>query len=178
MESLSLTTVRRAVDHVFVLWGEHFSESSAVLFVTMLREAGLCVKLIGLHGPQATGQSRILIQADLSVTAALDLADRVCAIVMPCSQAALQRSSNDPRIHQLVQQATGNGACFFVPLEMPTTCDSLQTLGVLPQFVIQYPEENDLTAFVQQLAPRLIGVINAEDQIPGILATFPFAQRR
>lgn len=162
---------------MFVLWGEHFFESAAVIFATMFREAGLCVKLIGVHGLQAAGRNRVSVQADLSVTAALELANRACSIVLPCSQAALRRMSNDPRLHQLIQQAAGNGACFFIPPELPTTDSCLKALGVPPQLMIQYAAEDELIRFVQQLAPQLAAIINAGDEQAAALARWTFAQR-
>lgn len=162
---------------MFVLWGEHFFESAAVIFATMFREAGLCVKLIGIHGLQAAGRNRVSVQADLSVTAALELANRGCAIVLPCSQAALRRMSNDPRLHQLFQQVAGNGACFFIPPELPTTDSCLKGLGVPPQLVIQYAGEDELIRFVQQLAPQLAAIVNAGDEQAAALARWTFAQR-
>ncbi len=35
-------------NYVFVLWGEQFDELAAVVFVTELRDIGLCVKIVGL----------------------------------------------------------------------------------------------------------------------------------
>jgi len=176
-KKFSAPTARRPVDHVFVLWGEHFFENTAVIFATMFREAGLCVKLIGIHGLQAAGRNRVSVQADLSVTAALDLAERACSIVMPCSAAALRRMSNDPRIHQLFQQAAGNGACFFIPPELSTTDSSLKALGVPPQLIIQYASEDDLMRFAQQLAPQLAAIVNTGDEQAETLARWVFAQR-
>lgn len=173
----------RAVDHVFILWGEDFFESNAIIFATMLREAGICVKLVGVHGLQAAGRNRILIQADLAVTAAINLAERACVIILPCSQTALRRLGNDPRLHQLFQQATANGAYFLVSPDIATTTNGLKFLGVLPQRVIQYAADDELISFVQRFAPQLAGLINggADRTNPdraGILANMACPQQR
>jgi hypothetical protein len=168
--------VGHAVDHIFVLWGEHFFESAAVIFATILREAGLCVKLVGVNGMQAAGRNRVLLQADLSVTTALELATRVCAIVVPCTPAALRRLGNDPRIHQLFQQATRNDACFFIPPEMSTTANCLKFLGISAKSVLPYSTEPALISFVQQLAPQVATILNTGDSLPAALANFTFVQ--
>ncbi len=157
----ALTPSNSTVDHVFILWGEDFFESNAIIFATMLREAGICVKLVGIHGLQAAGRNRIMIQADLAVTAALNLAARAGVIILPCSQTALRRLGNDPRLHQLFRQATANGAYFLVPPDIVTTASGLKLLGVLPQQVIQYAPENELISFVQRFASQLASLISA-----------------
>ena len=168
--------VCHAIDHIFVLWGEHFFESAAVIFATIFREAGLCVKLVGVNGMQAAGRNRVLMQADLSVTTALELATRVCAIVVPCTPAALRRLGNDPRIHQLFQQATRNDACFFTPPEMSATASCLKFLGVSAKSVLPYSTEPALISFVQQLAPQVATSLRAGDSLPSALANFAFVQ--
>ena len=43
-------TMTSADGVVFVLWGSQFDEAPATIFITEFRNAGLRVKVVGLHG--------------------------------------------------------------------------------------------------------------------------------
>jgi hypothetical protein len=89
---------------VFVLWGVDFDETIAVLFVTMLREAGLRVKMVGLDGLCAKGAHGLGLLADLTLDQALSLADQALCVVIPCTMQRLQRVRDDPRVEKLLAQ--------------------------------------------------------------------------
>ena len=50
--------------YVFVLWGAQFDEAPATVFVSELRNAGINVKVVGLHGQHITGAHGISLKPD------------------------------------------------------------------------------------------------------------------
>ena len=96
----------------FVLWGEGFDESIAITFTAQLRQAGLRVWLVGLHGRMAFGQNRIGLTVDLSVSQALERAQTATSVIVPGHSPLIGLLDNDPRIGQLLEQADRNSAIF------------------------------------------------------------------
>lgn len=98
---------------IFVLWGERFDELVAVAFVTRLRKAGLPVKVVGLSRRPAAGAHGVGLMHDLTVEEAVKLTSHVCAVVIPCGRWGVQALIDDPRLHQLLQQACDHRAQIF-----------------------------------------------------------------
>ena len=70
--------MRKLNDYVLVLWAERFDEAAATIFVTVLREAGLRVKVVGLTPPPVSGAHGLALVPDLSLDQALPLAALAC----------------------------------------------------------------------------------------------------
>ncbi len=56
---------------VFVLWATNFDEAAASVFVSELRDAGLRVQVVGLHGQQIAGARGLVLGADMWLDEAL-----------------------------------------------------------------------------------------------------------
>lgn len=97
----------RAQPTVFVLWGDQFDEAAAALVITGLRQAGLRVKVVGLHGTCVKGAHGLGLLADLTLDQALTIADRAICVVFPCTTQSFQRARDDPRLEEFLARAAG-----------------------------------------------------------------------
>ena len=97
----------RSLPTIFVLWGEHFDEAAAVIFITTLREAGLRVKIVGLSGSCVKGAHGLGLLADLTLDEALTLADQAICVVIPCTTQNFQRVKGDPRVGEFLERVRG-----------------------------------------------------------------------
>lgn len=93
---------------VFVLWGDRCDELVACTFVTVLRRAGLRVKLVGVSGRRNKGASGLTLTPDLSLREALPLASHAAAVVIPCNGETLRRMVADIQVVTLLENA-GSG---------------------------------------------------------------------
>ena len=92
----------------------------AVIFATRLRQAGLRVWLVGLHGRMSFGRDGIGLTVDLSVSQALARVQRATSVIVPGHSPQIGLLDNDPRIGQLLELADRNSATFVAgnaPLE-------------------------------------------------------------
>ncbi|MBX3012177.1 MAG: hypothetical protein KF832_11755 [Caldilineaceae bacterium] len=89
---------------VFVLWGTHFDEIFTVLLVTHLRQAGIRVKLIGVHGPWAKGEHGLGLHTDLTLDEALAAVEEAIGVVIPCTTPMFQGLGTDPRIQSFLDR--------------------------------------------------------------------------
>ena len=106
---------------VLVLWGERFEEATAAIFTTRLRQAGLCVKLVGIAGQRPIGKNGLALYPDVSLGEAVRMAENAVCVILPCSAATLKQVEADPRMSDLYRKARVNGATFVV-----SKSDSLQ----------------------------------------------------
>lgn len=140
----------------FVLWGERFEELAAVAFVTSLREAGLAVKVVGLSRRPAAGVHGLRLMHDLTVEEAMELVYQVRVLVIPCGRMGAQLLIDDPRIHQLLQQACDHHPLLF------STPSGIETLATLPGFsssayaVMMIPPDEYLVRFVRKISRQLL----------------------
>ena len=140
---------------LFVLWSHYFEEAPAVLFITELRQAGLCVKVVGLRGAQAPGVHGVVLQPDLTLGQALRLVHRASCVVLPCPAKRITALQNDPRLLEFFQQAAHNAALFVVAQ------DEQDRNGAAPNIVacfgqaLHYPSMEALLPFVREVAGTL-----------------------
>lgn len=139
--------------YVFVLWGSNFEEVVASIFVTECREAGLRVKLVGLTPLHISGSHGLVLVPDLTLDQALPLAGDALCVVIPYTAPGLKRLKNDPRITKFFQQAQANQARFVIgPLQEMELANEPLFSG---KELIVYPDSEELTPFVRQLAVSL-----------------------
>lgn len=141
---------------IFVLWGEHFDELAAVTFVTLWREAGLPVKVVGLSRQPAGGAHGLRLLHDLTVEEATRLIDFMRVLVIPCSRVGGQLLTNDPRIRPFVHHACKHHALLFstpVGLEVLATvyADFRNTCHATLM-----PPAEDLVDFVVKFSQQLL----------------------
>lgn len=142
-------------DCVFILWGERFEENTVATFVTELRDAGLCVKVVGLAGQRSTGKHGLILYSDLTLSDALALVDRAICVVVPCSSATIKRMENDPRVPIFFQKAHANHAQFVMSTVETFDQSSLKKLAVSDEALQFYGNSIDLTTFAREVADKL-----------------------
>lgn len=145
---------------IFLLWGHHFDEAVAAIFVGELRKAGLCVKVVGLEGRPTAGAHGLMVTPDLPLGQIPRLAQRGQAIIIPCPLTRLLRYAHDPRLAHFLQEAQHRQACFIMhqgACDEPTVCQWAETMNLLLPIapLVVYPDCLHLVSFVRTLAIRL-----------------------
>ena len=146
--------------YIFVLWGDHFREADAAIFVTVLRETGLRVKVVGLTPHQPSGANGLALVPDLSLDQALPLAAQATGVIIPATLPGLKRLQNDPRISEFLRQADLHQARFVLGAMDQAEVAALEWFPFTCERVSFYPPCEDLVVFVQRLATRLTKVDN------------------
>ncbi|MFQ5614319.1 MAG: DJ-1/PfpI family protein [Anaerolineae bacterium] len=142
-------------DYVFVLWGEQFDETTATVFVSELRRAGLRVKVVGLVSGRMSGHFGLALVPDIMLDRALSLAAKAMCVVIPDSSPGLKRLRNEPRLREFLQQTRAAEAIFIVGQFDEA---DLAELGLSPSQagrVLVYPEAEDLVEFAREVARSL-----------------------
>ena len=140
---------------VLVLWGEYFDEVAATIFIVTLRQAGVAVRVVGVHGLLAAGRNGLLLHADIALGEVKPLIDRVTCLVLPCSRAAVKRLENDPRIHELFAGVAHNGAKMVVHDRGIIRHSVLHSLLGADGDIVTYAPDDNLQTFVQAMAKGL-----------------------
>lgn len=146
----------KAAPCVLVLWGEYFDEVAATMFIVTLRQAGLAVRVVGVHGLLAAGRNGLLLHADIALGEVRPFIDQATCLILPCSQAAIKRLENEPRIHELLVGVTDNGAKLIVHDRGIIRHSVLQALFGLDGAIVVYASDDNLPIFAQELAQELI----------------------
>lgn len=102
---------------VLVLWGERCDELVACTFVTVLRRAGLRVKLVGVSGRRNRGAYGLALTPDLPLHEALPLASHVAAVVIPCAGTRIKELLADIQVYGLLEVLASASADFVVPMD-------------------------------------------------------------
>jgi hypothetical protein len=144
----------KSQEYILVLLSEHYEELVATILTTILREAGLRVKVVGITAKKIRGRHGMVIVPDLTLDQAVRLAPRVQGIVMPCDVDGLRLVRNDPRLSSLFLSATGNHALFILGEH---NLEALHTLNLFPASATfaPYPEQEDLLNFAHDIADRM-----------------------
>ena len=148
--------VLKATPCVLVLWGEYFDEVAAATFIATLRQAGLCVRVVGVHGLLAAGRNGLALHADLTLSDVKALSHDVFCAILPCSRAAVKRLENDPRIHELFAEVANNAAKVVVYDEGVRRQTLLRSHAIPSHDIVTYPHDANLTAFVQEMGRTLV----------------------
>jgi putative intracellular protease/amidase len=141
-------------DYVFVLWANEFEETTATIFVTELRRAGLRVKVVGLTQRRSNGIYGLALVPDLTLDETLPLVPNTICVVIPCKSPRVKQLRNDPRLREFFCQAHSNRAKFVIGQLNETDIANLRLFPVSTDNVIVYPEEG-LVEFVRRLAGLL-----------------------
>lgn len=134
---------------VFVLWATNFDEAAASVFVSELRNAGLRVQVVGLHGQQIAGAHGLVLGVDRLLDDALRYAGQARCLVIPASLRSLATYEDDPRLRQFIEQVQTAGA------RIVAADDDYAAVQLLPESVEVYPPGEDVFQFARQLARSL-----------------------
>ncbi|MBN1995406.1 MAG: DJ-1/PfpI family protein [Anaerolineae bacterium] len=146
--------MNRSHHYVFVLWADRFDEAATAIFVTMLREVGMRVKVVGLTPQPINGAHGLILQPDFTLDEALALAPHTTCLIIPTTLAGLKRFQHDPRLAELLQQAQANQSRFVFASGDETNLDE-GSFSAAEQVTI-YPNIEDLQEFVQDLAGSFV----------------------
>jgi putative intracellular protease/amidase len=96
---------------VLVLIADGFKEREAIVLLSLLRQAGLCVKSVGLTSGLVSSAHGVWLMPDLTLT---DLngwtnATSISAVILPKSGQSLARLKTDPRVHKLLRETVVQG---------------------------------------------------------------------
>jgi hypothetical protein len=89
-----------------VIVADGFEEMEAMVFLSLLRQAGLCVKSVGLTSGLVGGAHGVWIMPDLTL-ADLDQLTHTAsihAVILPEGRPGLAKLEADPRVHRLLRQ--------------------------------------------------------------------------
>lgn len=150
---------------MLVIVADGFEETEVIAFMSILRQAGLCVKSVGLTSGLVSSIHGVWLMPDLTLADIDDLIDTksVSAVILPGGRQNLSRLKADPRVHRLLRQVVAqrgrivtNSEGLQVPraaaiwTNAPVEMDENPELPVLLRKPEQSPE-----AFAQYLAQRL-----------------------
>lgn len=156
-----LKTLPQAQSCVLVLWGEYFDEVAAATFIATLRQAGLCVRVVGVHGLLAAGRNGLTLHADLTLGDVKAMTNNVFCVILPCSRAAVKQLETDPRIHELFAKIAQNAAKVVVYDEGVRRQTLLRTHAIPSQDIVTYPHDANLTTFAQEMGRTLALTVGA-----------------
>ena len=145
------------INYAFILWGDNFEERVATVFATEFRQLGICVKIVGLTGLQASGLNGLSLTSDLTLGEALPLAGKAICVIIPCSAVRLHQSEDDPRLPQFLQQALANDAHCIISHTNVIAQTSLKALITSPTQFSIYTEDNNLIALAHAAGLALPG---------------------
>ena len=134
---------------VFILWATNFDEPAASVFVSELRNAGLRVQVVGLHGQQIAGAHGLVLGVDLRLDEALRYASQARCLVIPAALRCLAIYEDDPRLRQFVQQIQATNA------RIVAADDDIDAVQVLSTRVEIYPPGEEVFEFARRLARSL-----------------------
>lgn len=83
-----------------------FEEAETIVMLSVLRQAGLCVKSVGLTNGLVSGAHGVWLMPDLALADLNRLIDTTAIklIILPEGDQSLARLEADPRVHQLLRQ--------------------------------------------------------------------------
>ncbi len=134
---------------IFVLWATNFDEAAATVFITELRDAGLRVQVVGLHGQQIAGAHGLVLSPDIRLDEAQRYGGQARCLIIPAPLRCLAPLEDDPRLRRLVQEAQAAGAR-IVAADADYAATHLLSAGVEV-----YPPGEDVFAFARRLARSL-----------------------
>lgn len=142
---------------IVVLWGNQFDEAVAAIFVTQLRQAGLQVKVVGLHGPTSRGANGLALSADMTLGEAIEQAEDVTCVVIPAEANAMKRAMQDPRVEGFLTKATEHQAQTVASV---MALKKSGQIGISNELQVgnslRYPDTERLSEFVQEIVDASI----------------------
>lgn len=89
----------------FVVIADGFEEVETVVALSLLRQAGLCAKSVGLTSGLVGGAHGVWLMPDLTLADLDDPVTPVNAVILPEGKRCLTRLEADPRVHRLLRRA-------------------------------------------------------------------------
>jgi hypothetical protein len=89
-----------------IIIAEGFEETETIAMLGLLRQAGVCVKSVGLTSGLISSAHGVCLMPDLTLTDLDELAQAtfIDAVILPEGKQSLSRLEADPRVHRLLHQ--------------------------------------------------------------------------
>jgi putative intracellular protease/amidase len=89
-----------------IIIADGFEEIETVTVLTLMRQAGLCIKSVGLTSGPVSGAHGVWVVPDLTLADVERLTDvtSISAVILPDGKQSLARLEADPRVHRLLRQ--------------------------------------------------------------------------
>lgn len=88
---------------------EGFEETDIVTMLCILRQAGLCVKSVGLTSGLVSGAHGIWMMPDMALSDTERYGALVSLMILPDGEQSLARLEFEPRMHRLLQHVVAQG---------------------------------------------------------------------
>ncbi len=102
------TLVAKGVNQrcVLVIIADGFDEAETIVFLSLLRQAGLCVKSVGLTSGLVSSVHGVWLKPDLTLADLDGPTDTpsISAVILPEGRQSLARLEADPRVHRLLRR--------------------------------------------------------------------------
>ncbi len=106
-----MTTKTALQECILVIIANGFDELSTITLITSLRQAGLCVKSLGMTNGLTNGAYGICLMPDLTIANLENTARATLfrAVILPESEQCLAKLEVDPRLHYFLQRLLSQG---------------------------------------------------------------------
>lgn len=96
---------------VLIIITHGFHEADTISLISILRQAGLCVKSVGMTSGLVSGAYGVCLMPDLILSDLDCLAKTTTfsAIILPENKQCLTRLETDPRLHNILRQVLAEG---------------------------------------------------------------------
>ncbi|MGC1375582.1 MAG: DJ-1/PfpI family protein [Anaerolineales bacterium] len=96
---------------ILTIIAQGFDEADTVSLISILRQAGLCVKSMGMTSGLVSGAYGICLMPDLTLSDLDSLAKTMTfsAVILPENRQCLSRLEADPRLHNFLRQVLAQG---------------------------------------------------------------------
>jgi len=146
-----------------ILVADGFDEVEVIIILSTLRQAGICVKSVGLTSGLIHSIHGILLMPDFALTDLERLVDisSVELVFLPGRERHLTKLEPDPRVHRLLRQVVAQQG--FIASEVqgkPILKAALEFNAAAghnksEQMLVRYPLEQTIEQFAQSLVYRL-----------------------
>jgi 4-methyl-5(b-hydroxyethyl)-thiazole monophosphate biosynthesis len=91
---------------VLILIADGFEETETIIWLSLVRQAGLCIKSVGLTRGLVSGAHGISLKSDLALSELEPWLNTTAirAVILPGGEASLARLEADPRTHKLLRR--------------------------------------------------------------------------
>ncbi|MGC1376211.1 MAG: DJ-1/PfpI family protein [Anaerolineales bacterium] len=104
---------------ILTVIAQGFDEAETISLISMLRQAGLCVKSMGMTSGLVSGAYGICLMPDLTLSDldSLSKMTTFSAVILPENRQCLARLEADPRLHNFLRQVLTQGGCIVAGAE-------------------------------------------------------------
>jgi hypothetical protein len=104
---------------ILTIIAQGFDEADTISLISILRQAGLCIKSVGMTSGLVSGAYGVCLMPDLTLSDLDSLAKTMAvgAVVLPENKQCLSRLEADPRLHNFLRQVWAQGGQIVAGVE-------------------------------------------------------------